>query len=106
MKRLALLSVAIALAGCQTVRYEPSEGVLSKDYLACRDADMVKVLHYNAGANPYTFEQLARRGVLSGNCRVFAKGTQAIISKSSLDGLVTGIQDPSTNLFYYVFNPV
>jgi len=107
MRIISAATLAVlALCGCQTARYEPTSTILSKDYLACRDLDMIKILYANYGTNPQAFEQWVTRGIMSGNCRFFDKGSKVTASAGSVTGTLTSITDPVTNTFYLVFNPV
>ena len=107
MKRIALALSATPILGACTDNgqsYYLTSLHLKKDYVACKNRDLIKLIARNYG-NPGAFEELVKIGLRGGNCRVFRTGAKVVVSIDKQFGRIETIDDPVSGIHYATFDP-
>jgi len=78
---------------------------LKRDYLACKNRDLIKLIARNYG-NPKEFDELVKIGLRGENCRAFRAGEKVVASISKQFGRIETIDDPVSGIHYATFDPV
>jgi hypothetical protein len=79
---------------------------LEKNYIACADHDLIKLIASNYGSNSRRFEQVVKIGLDSGNCRIFRQGDGVMVSVNKFSGRIETINELTLRKHYAAFDPV
>jgi hypothetical protein len=108
MKRIALALSATPILGACTdsgQSYYLASLHLKKDYVACKNRELIKLIAINYG-NIKGFDELVKIGLRGGNCRMFRTGEKLMVSINKYSGKIETIDDPDSGIHYATFDQV
>lgn len=106
MKIIALALSAIPILGACTdsdQSYYLASPHLEKDYVACKNRELTKLIASNYG-NLKGFDELVKIGLRVGNCRMFRTGEKVMVSINKYSGKIETIDDPDSGIHYSTFD--
>jgi hypothetical protein len=108
MKRIALALSATPILGACSDNGQPyylTSLHLKRDYVACKNRDLIKLIASNYG-NLKGFDELVKIGLRGGNCRMFRTGEKVVVSINKYSGRIETIDDRASSIHYAAFDPV